>query len=116
MPKKKKSGNKKSLSRGSDQKTCAVLAYLLIGILWYFADSKVKADPFAKFHVKQAIVLYVIGFAGIVFLRVTFILAWMAPFWQVLMAVFVVIGIINAAKGLKKELPWIGKFSLNLRF
>ena len=34
----------------SNNKLCAALSYLLIGIIWYFADEKMKSSSFAKFH------------------------------------------------------------------
>jgi hypothetical protein len=35
----------------------SILAYLLIGIIWYFVDEDAKKDEFVKFHVQQGIVV-----------------------------------------------------------
>ena len=56
--KESKSSGKASVE---NEKVCAILSYLLIGIIWYFADEKMKKSNFAKFHVKQGIVLFIAG-------------------------------------------------------
>ncbi len=95
----------------SENKLCAILAYLLLGIVWYFADEDKKKDEFTKFHVKQAIVLMIVSIAGSIGLGMTLILAWLIPLYQIAIFVLVVIGIYNAYSGKKEELPIIGKFS-----
>ena len=95
----------------SENKTCAILAYLLLGIIWYFVDEKMKKNEFVKFHIKQAIVLIIVSFVGSIGLGMTFVLAWLIPFYQMAIFVLVVIGIYNAYSGEKKELPIIGQFS-----
>jgi uncharacterized membrane protein len=104
----KKEENKKPIS---DNKVCALLAYLLLGIVWYFVDDKMKKDEFVKFHVKQAIILIIVSFVGSIGLGMTFILAWLIPFYQMAIFVLVIIGIYNAYSGEKKELPLIGQFA-----
>ncbi|MEA3450263.1 MAG: hypothetical protein U9Q85_04820 [Patescibacteria group bacterium] len=94
----------------NDNRLCAILAYLLLGIVWYFADNKIKKNEFAKFHVKQAIVLIIVSLVGSIGLGIT-ILAWLIPLYQIAIFVLVMIGIYNAYSGKKEELPVIGKFS-----
>ena len=48
--------SKKEIEEG---KAAAVLSYLLIGIIWYFVDEKMKKNSYVKFHVQQAIVLII---------------------------------------------------------
>ena len=79
---------------------CAILAYLLVGIIWYFVDEKMKKDKFVKFHVKQAITLmiaWVIWSVAIgVLVRLAFFI--IVPLLRLLSLVpwvFVVLGIIN---------------------
>ena len=97
-------------------KICAMLAYLLVGIIWYFADEKMKKNNFAKYHVKQALTLLIVSVAGSIILGMTFILVWLIPIWQIAAFVLIVIGIMNANNGQKKELPIIGKFGNKFKF
>jgi len=39
-------------------KACAILAYFFVGIIWFFVDEKLKKNEFAKFHAKQAMILF----------------------------------------------------------
>ena len=106
-------------------KICAALSYILIGIIWYFVDEKMKKDKFAKFHAKQGIVLLVASIAWAILLNIIFgtlALGGLWIFWQLwsllsyVPLVFVIIGIINAVNNKQKELPIIGKFASKLTF
>jgi len=77
---------------------------------------KMKKNNFAKYHVKQALVLLIVSLAGSIVLGMTFILAWLIPFLQIAVFVLMVIGIINANNEQKKELPIIGKFGEKFKF
>lgn len=101
-----------------DGKICAILAYLLIGIIWYFADDNMKKNDFAKYHVKQGLNLIVISIGlGILwsFLGFTIILIpiifIIAPILNIILFVLWIIGIINAINNKKKEVPIVGKFA-----
>ncbi|MDR1723409.1 MAG: hypothetical protein LBR84_05650 [Tannerella sp.] len=98
-----------------DNKVFAILAYL--GILFLIPLLAAKDSPFAKFHTNQGIILFIVSIIVwvlvMVLYRVSFGLG--ALFSTVLyigIAVFAIIGIINAAKGEKKELPIIGKYTI----
>lgn len=99
-------------------KACAILAYLLVGIIWYFADDKMKKNGFAKFHTKQGLVLLItsiiISIAGTI---IPFI-GWFVilPLGQLFVLVLLIFGIINAANGKEKDLPLIGKFAEKFEF
>ena len=111
-------------------KVCAILSYLLIGIIWYFADEKMKKNGFAKFHAKQGLVLLVAAIIynialGIVLGAILFPMMFSGVGWGIfsilrllyyIPLVFTVIGIINAANGNEKELPIIGNFAKKLTF
>ncbi len=97
-------------------KICAILAYLMVGIIWYFADEKMKANNFTKFHVKQGIVLLITSLVGNILLGMTFVLAWLIPLYNFAIIVSIVLGIINANNGQKKALPFIGRFGNKLKF
>ena len=100
-----------------NDKTMAVLSYL--GILVLVPLLLKKESEFNKFHVQQGLVLLV---AEIVWSIVWWIFAWI-PFvgwligavgWLVLLYLMIV-GIINALNGEKKELPIIGQWGKNFR-
>ena len=109
---KKTSTNNKEFEEG---KVCAILAYLLLGVIWYFVDEKMKKNNFTKYHVKQALVLFIVSLVGSLALGVTIFLAWLIPFFQLVIFVLMIIGIMNASGGEKKQLPVIGQFADKLK-
>jgi len=102
-----------------DNKVMAILAYL--GILVLVPIFAAKESPFARFHANQGLLLCIAAIAYFIVLWIlVFILALISPtlagiiglvlyLASVIYPVFVIIGIINAAKGQAKELPLIGK-------
>ena len=106
----------KSTDTKQQGKMCAILAYLLVGIIWYFADEKMKKNKLANFHVKQALVLVVASLVGNALLFATLVFFWLIPLFQIAVLVFVVMGIINANNEKEKELPIIGQFAKKLTF
>lgn len=112
-----KKKNQTLSNKTENSKICAILTYLLIGIIWYFVDEKMKKDEFVKFHTKQSltlIVLFIIGSIALSILQyISFILI---PILDLIFFIMMVIGIINAANNEKKELPIIGKFSSIFNF
>lgn len=115
--------NNKEVEEG---KVCAILAFVsLIGVIWYFVDEKMKKNSYAKFYVQQALVLAVTMIAAYVGLFMLNIILGFIPFIGLIFAalsiflwfglwilgvVLVIMGIIGAAGGTKKELPIIGKY------
>ena len=97
-------------------KMCAILAYLLVGIIWYFVDEKMQKNKLANFHVKQALVLAAASLVGNALLFATIVFFWLIPLFQIAILVFVVMGIINANNEEEKELPVIGRFAKKLTF
>ncbi|MCD4705731.1 DUF4870 domain-containing protein, partial [bacterium] len=89
--------------------------YLLIGVIWYFADEKMEKNNFVKFHVKQGLVLLILSLGGAILLNMLF-LFWLIPLYNLVILVFVIIGIINANNEKKKELPLIGQFAKKFTF
>ncbi len=94
-----------------DGKLCAILSYLLIGVIWYFADEKIKKNDFAKFHVKQSLLLIVASVLGNLVLGITIVGIFLMPIFNLATFVLAVIGIVNAANGDKKELVIIGQYA-----
>jgi uncharacterized membrane protein len=109
------------MSENKDQeKTVAILSYFLIGIIWYFVDEKIKKSSFVKYHVKQAINMFVIGIAlSLAFSFVSMMLFFiMIPIFYTLsrlfglaLTVLWVFGIVYAAQGKEKPVPLIGEFA-----
>ncbi len=80
-------------------KGTAWLSYL--GILWLVPLLTLKENAFAKFHVKQGIVLTIYGFAvGIVGGAIPF-LGWfiIAPVGSIILLVLAIMGIVNSLGG-----------------
>ena len=91
----------------------AVLSYLgPLVIVSYIVANK---DPFVKFHIKQGLVLLLANLIVWFGLR----LSWMFwPLWQIVnlgILILAIMGIINAVKGVEKELPIVGKFADNFK-
>ena len=105
-------------------KVMAVLSY--IGILWLIPMFAAKQSPFARFHVKQGFLLFGCGLAdGIlnflfglisVFVPGIWIITTLLNLINVVIFVFAILGIINAAQGKAKELPLIGKAAMKFNF
>jgi uncharacterized membrane protein len=113
-----------------NEKACAVLSYILIGLIWYLADDKMKKSNFAKYHVKQGLVLLIASIVysillGIIFSIILFPII-MTGAGVGLVAIFsllyyvpliwTIIGIINAVNDKEKELPIIGKYAEKFSF
>ena len=99
-----------------DNKIMGILAYF--GILFLVPYFAAKESPFAKFHANQGCVLFIVMIAiGIIVQVVAYIpiIRWLSLILSLLyivIFVFAVLGIINAAKGEMKELPLIGKYRI----
>ena len=128
MPKKKEVKVTKKSDETNEGIGCAILSYILIGIIWFFVDEKMKKNNFAKSHVKQALVLLISWIIVSVALAILgaiigwipvigWIIMWLL--WLVFGIVFFVLwlmGVIAAATSKEKELPIIGKFAAKLAF
>jgi uncharacterized membrane protein len=99
---------------------CAILSYLLIGIVWYFVDDNMKKDEYVKYHVKQSIILILFAIIWSIILQIiSSILFFLGPLIAILNyipMIFAIIGIINALNFKKNELPIIGNYASKLTF
>jgi uncharacterized membrane protein len=99
---------------------CAALSYILVGIIWFFADENMKKNSFVKFHAKQGLVLLIAWIAYSIVLSILWMVLWfIGPLlWLLYLVpwVLVAIGIINAVNGRENELPVIGKFASVFKF
>ena len=97
-----------------NNKLLAVIAYL--GILCLVPLLLKKESPFAQFHGKQGLVLLLAWIIVNVGMIVPFV-GWITGFFgNIICFILMIVGIVHAAKGEMKQLPWIGGFekSLNL--
>jgi len=103
----------------SANKSMSILSY--IGILFLIPMFTAKDSMFAKFHVKQGIVLCVLAFVVGIITGILNVVLSVAGLYIVLLllqlvlslpvVVLMVLGIMNASQGKAKELPLIGKFA-----
>lgn len=87
----------------------AAISYVgpLIIISYLFSDN----DSFVKFHIKQALVLIVADVLLWVLAKIVWPLWALFGIFHMIDWVLVIIGIVNAARGEEKELPFVGKFA-----
>ena len=93
-----------------DKKTTGIVAYLTwIGLLIaYLAGDKEGA----KFHLNQALVIFLFGLAGGV-VSVIPVIGWIVGFaWGIFMFVCWIMGLIAAINEEEKEVPLIGQIHL----
>lgn len=100
---------------GNNNRTLmGVLAYL--GPLVIVSYIMAKEDPFVKFHIKQGLVLLVIGII-IWILNPMFWSFWMLMrILHFIILILTIIGIINVVNGKEKQLPFVGQFSRYFSF
>jgi uncharacterized membrane protein len=118
----------------ANNKVMAILSYL--SLLWLIPFFAAKQSPFVRYHVKQGFLVCgaqvawsIISIILRLTIRTKVDLGWgityydtpgflTAIIWlvQVCIWVFAVIGIVNAAQGKAKEVPFVGKFVSKLTF
>jgi len=94
-------------------KVMAILAY----IIFFIPLLAAKESRFAMYHANQGTILFlaglalslICGFLAVITLGILFFLPMLA---SIVWLVFAVLGIINAAQGVAKPLPFIGNYSL----
>lgn len=118
MTKKSKSpkANKKQVISGiSNEKLCSLLSYVLLGLLWYLLDEKIR-KPEVKFHVKQGLVLFLAELINSAVWSIP-IIGWVVgPIINLGILILVIIGIVNVLNDKTQPIPLIGKFAENFKF
>ncbi|MBE8722682.1 DUF4870 domain-containing protein [Sphingobacterium pedocola] len=94
-------------------KTISMIAYItIIGWLIAFFQSRNTRTPLVKFHLEQALGVFIFSFCWSVILRILFfVIPPLAPVGGILSfvpLVFIILGIINASKEQFTPLPIIG--------
>ena len=93
----------------SKNKIMAILSYL--GILVLVPIFCAKESKFARFHANQGLILLVAEVVSAILSNVP-VIKWFTWILELAIAVLIIVGIINAAKGKAKRLPVIGSFDL----
>jgi len=111
---KKKKENKNE--QANNDKLCAILSYLLIGLIWYAVDEKIRKSEFTKYHVKQGLVLFIAHLINTAIWAIP-IFGWIiAPIINIGLLILLITGIINVINNKEKELPVIGQFANKFTF
>ncbi len=99
-------------------KVCAFLAYFLIGIIWLLVDEKLRNNSFAKFHVKQALVLLIASIIINVVGSIIPFIGWfiILPVGSLFVLVLWIMGLVYSLQGEMKELPLIGRYGSLFNF
>lgn len=109
----------------SPEKLCALLSYILVGLVWYFFDEKMKKNSFVKFHVKQGIILLIAELLWALLISALFwplviiSLGTFLPIFgllRIIPVVWIIIGILNVLNNKQTILPLIGKYAKKLGF
>ena len=128
-----KGGKMAKTGKVENEKICAALSYILIGIIWYFADEKMKKSELARYHAKQGLVLLIAAICYSIVLSILFSilifpmiitgaglgamgLIGILNLLNLVPLIFVIIGIINAVNEKEKPLPIIGKLGDKFSF
>ena len=110
----------KKSTTSENSKICAILSYVLVGIIWYFVDDTMRSNSFVKFHVKQALVLLIVSvlfmFVSAILIFIP-ILGWLVIFVGNLALIALwIFGLYHSATDKETELPVIGQFAEKLTF
>lgn len=99
-----------------EKRWCAALSYIIVGVIWYFVDDRMKKDLFVKFHAKQGLVLIL----SIITLQVLSSLVIFLTILWIIIGIFLLIlgliGIIYALEDKEKPIPLIGKYAKMFTF
>jgi len=100
-------GNYRPPSDVQSNKLMAILCYF--GPLVFIPIFTAKDSPFVRFHANQGFTLFLAWVASAVLDGIFWIFGWLLG---IMVFVFAIMGILNAARGLERELPLIGGFRL----
>ena len=90
-------------------KVMAILAY--IGILVLIPLFAAKDSKFARFHTNQGLLLFIVALIAGAISKVS-VIGFIGAIVGFLCFIFAIIGIVYAAQGKAKELPFIGKYKI----
>lgn len=113
MVEKKKASEKatsehRASSGVEEGKTMAIISYITwIGLLVAFIMNNDKKNQFAKYHIRQSLLLTLVGIAG------SFVFWIPLVGWALAIGLLVlwVMGLLSAINGQEKEVPLLGKYA-----
>ena len=94
---------------------CAALSYSYIGLLWFLFDKDIRKKQFVKFHVKQSILLL---FLLLIFEMMMGLMPFLSIIWLIfILLIFLlsIIGFFYSIEAKRKQIPFIGQYSNNIR-
>ncbi|MCL5795801.1 MAG: DUF4870 domain-containing protein [Patescibacteria group bacterium] len=114
MAEEKKEEKKVSGSDVEENKVWAAIGYL--GILFLIPMLAKKDSPFAQYHAKQGLALFILGvIVGAA--SALPIIGWfvIAPIGSIVTLILFIIGLVNSLSGKTVPLPIIGKMAENVK-
>jgi uncharacterized membrane protein len=102
-------------SDADKNKAMAIIGYIIPILFFIPLVTEAKNSPFAKFHANQQLMLLLFSVIGYIISSILMvILIGFILYFIVIIAslIFMIMGIISAAKGEMKALPLIGKFNI----
>lgn len=93
----------------SEGKTIAIIAYItIIGLIIAFVLNNEKKNTFASFHLRQALGVFLTGFAlGVI--GMIPILGWIINILGIFVLIYIwIMGLISAINGKEKTVPLLG--------
>jgi uncharacterized membrane protein len=98
-----------------ESKICVILMYIifLVGLIWFLVDEKMKGNKFAKFHLKQLLILIIASVAVSIVGSIIPFIGWfiILPIGSLLVFVLWIFGLVYAIKGEEKPVPIIGQLA-----
>ena len=105
----------KPMADGGDDKLWAALSYLwIVSVLVLLLK---KDSPYAYYHAKQGLVLFIVSTVGGFIAGMIPVLGWflIAPLFSIAMLILLIMGIVNAVQGKMVPLPVIGSYAEELK-
>ena len=97
-------------SSANEDKTAAILAYItVIGFIIAIVLNGQKKTKLGGFHLRQALGIFLTALAGGLILAITVVGTVLIPVLWIGTLVFVIMGLISAAKGENKPVPLLGE-------
>ena len=97
-----------------DKNMIAILSYL--GILFLIPLLAAKNSPFAQYHAKQGLVLFITGIINSIIFAIPFLGWTVGGIIWIILIIFAIIGIVNVVQGKQAPLPIIGKYASKFKF
>ncbi len=107
--------NKNNPTQSGDKKTSNNVAMGVIAYILFFVPllTDAKDDPFVKYHIKQGLLVFLIGLGAFVLSPVLFFITWIVHLFVLVM---IILGIVNVLNNKQEPLPLIGQYAEKFKF